>query len=144
MNEQKLFVHQVNFPIRWGDMDAFGHVNNSVFFAYFEQARVSWWEKIAIYRLHADEGPVVITAECTFLKQLFYPANLAIKVYVGPPGRSSYMIYYEIFLEHDLHTLYAHGSTKVVWTNYKAGKSLALPEIMLQYLPKKPDAAEKL
>ena len=35
-------------PIRWGDMDAFGHVNNTVYFRYMEQVRISWFEQIGL------------------------------------------------------------------------------------------------
>ncbi|MDB5949239.1 MAG: acyl-CoA thioesterase, partial [Massilia sp.] len=39
-------VHVMRMPIRWGDMDAMGHVNNTVYFRYFEQARISWFDEV--------------------------------------------------------------------------------------------------
>ncbi|MDB5909191.1 MAG: acyl-CoA thioesterase [Massilia sp.] len=39
-------VGAMPMPIRWGDMDAMGHVNNTVYFRYFEQARISWFDEI--------------------------------------------------------------------------------------------------
>jgi acyl-CoA thioester hydrolase len=41
-------VFEMSMPIRWGDMDAFGHVNNTVYFRYMEQARISWFEQLGI------------------------------------------------------------------------------------------------
>ena len=43
----KKLVHTMRMPIRWGDMDAMGHVNNTVYFRYIEQARISWLDEIA-------------------------------------------------------------------------------------------------
>lgn len=45
--EHKILVHQLELPIQWGDMDALGHVNNTVYFRYMEQARVSWIQAIS-------------------------------------------------------------------------------------------------
>ena len=45
MNEKKL-VHTERIAIRWGDMDAMGHVNNTVYFRYMEQARIAWFESL--------------------------------------------------------------------------------------------------
>jgi acyl-CoA thioester hydrolase len=49
MEHRKKLVHVTHIPIRWGDMDAYGHVNNTVYFRYMEQARVEW--------LESDLGP---------------------------------------------------------------------------------------
>lgn len=112
------FVHSMELPVRWRDMDAFGHVNNSVFFSYFESARIAWWESITPEHISfQDTGPVVINAYCTFFKAIIYPETLFIKLYVGPAGRSSYECYYEIYSKENHELLYAEGSTKVVWVD---------------------------
>lgn len=49
-------VFEMSMPIRWGDMDAFGHVNNTVYFRYMEQARISWFEQLGI--AGGNGGPV--------------------------------------------------------------------------------------
>ena len=51
-------------PIRWGDMDAFGHVNNTVYFRYMEQVRISWFEQLGLAGSNADgQGPVIVNAD---------------------------------------------------------------------------------
>jgi len=118
-------VYTAEIPVRWRDLDDLGHVNNSVYFTYFEQARVEWWHSLD-EALEADkQGPVIVTANCNFLKPLFYPAMLQVKVHAGLPGNSSYIIYYEIFSKNEL---IAQGSTKIVWVDYAKGKALPLPE----------------
>ena len=44
--ERKKFVNELVIPIRWGDMDAMGHVNNTVYFRYLESTRIDWFDKI--------------------------------------------------------------------------------------------------
>ena len=67
MNEQAKLIYTTRMPVRWGDMDAYNHVNNTVYFRYLEQTRVEWLEQIGC-RVSPDEpiGPVIINAACTF------------------------------------------------------------------------------
>jgi acyl-CoA thioester hydrolase len=135
---QWTLVHTSDIPVRWCDMDAFGHVNNSVFFSYFESARIEWWKKIVPKDLSfQDTGPVLINASCTFLKPVFYPETLVIQVLVGPQGRSSYECVYKIYSKNDDTVLYAEGATKVVWVDRKTGRSIPLPDYIGKHLPAK-------
>ncbi len=115
-------------PVRWGDMDAYGHVNNTVYFRFFEQARCEWLEH-AGYRVKPTAGgaPVIIHTECTFLRPVTYPATVEVKMYAGAPGRSSVMTWYELgCVGEDF--LYATGSAKIVWFDPATGQSVPLPE----------------
>src|SRR5947207_15169083 len=83
-------VHTERIPIRWGDMDAMGHVNNTVYFRYMEQARVEWLESLRERVPHMDGlGSVIVNASCTFLLPLSHPGNVDVRMYVDQPGRSS-------------------------------------------------------
>lgn len=115
-------------PVRWGDMDAYGHVNNTVYFRYCEQARVEWLEQSGS-TVSPDNpvAPVIINASCTFLIPINYPATVVLKMYAGEPGRSSVMTWYELSVEGD-ERLYAEGASKVVWMDPGTGKSVPLPE----------------
>jgi acyl-CoA thioester hydrolase len=121
-------VYSTEIPVRWRDLDDFGHVNNSVYFTYFEQARVDWWLSLGLDLKSKEAGPILVTADCTFLKPIFHPSTLLINTYAGLPGTSSYLIYYEVFIKKQTLELAARGNTKVVWVNYQLGKSLPLPE----------------
>ena len=109
-------------------MDAVGHVNNSRYFTYCEQVRVEWMSELN-YRVSAQDptGPVIINASLNFLKPIHFPATVIIKLYAGVPGRSSMMTYYEMSLVDSPETIYADGSSKVVWVDYATGKSTPLP-----------------
>ena len=127
MTNRKL-VHITRMPIRWGDMDALGHVNNTVYFRYLEQARVEWLTAAGYEMTSGDEGPVIVNAHCTFIRQLKYPGEIEVRTYAGPPGRSSFETYQEIRRVDQLEVLAAEGGAKVVWVNFLSEKSAPLPE----------------
>lgn len=135
------WVYRSQMRVRWGDMDAFGHVNNSVYLSYFEQARADWWYHIGARTPDGADnqacGPVVLTANCHFIRPLFYPDHLLIDVYASPPGRSSFLLEYVIHKQGDEETVYTRGSTKIVWVDYEAGRAVRLPQSILSNLPEK-------
>ena len=126
-----LQVHVMRMAIRWGDMDAMGHVNNTVYFRYIEQARISWFGQIGAAPDPAGAGPVIVNARCSFLKQLKYPGEIEVSTRVGQPGRSSFEMVHEIRLvgaDGLAGPVVAEGGAKVVWVNFPAEKSVPLPE----------------
>lgn len=114
--------------IRWGDMDAMGHVNNAVYFRYLEQARIDWLSQLGCAPDPEGEGPVIINAHCTFLQQLKYPGDIEIRTFVGVLGRSSFDTFHEIRRCDEPETLCAEGGAKVVWVNFPLGKSTPLSD----------------
>ncbi|MGD9871037.1 MAG: acyl-CoA thioesterase [Thauera sp.] len=138
MKEHGKLIHTTRIPVRWGDMDAYGHVNNTVYFRFCEQARCEWLEEMGI-RVRPDEpvGPVIINASCTFLIPVNYPATVIIKMYAGQPGRSSVMTWYELFVDGD-ERLYAEGAAKTVWMDMSTGKSAPIPDNVRQLVEDAP------
>ena len=131
-------VHTMRMPIRWGDMDAMGHVNNTVYFRYFETARIAWFEQFGCAPDAGGQGPVIVSASCSFLKQLTYPGEIEVRTLVGPPGRSSFGMTHEIRLigaDGQAGALHAEGGAKVVWVDFPAQKSVPLPEPIRALLP---------
>lgn len=128
----KKLVFVSRIPIRWGDMDAMGHVNNTVFFRYLEQARIEWYTHIG--REKAGIETVVVHCYCTYYAPLTYPGEIEIRTYAGSPGRSSFDIVQEIRRSDDLDTVCAIGGSKVVWVDLKTGKSTPLPEMMRELM----------
>jgi acyl-CoA thioester hydrolase len=121
-------VFEMSMPIRWGDMDAFGHVNNTVYFRYMEQVRMSWFERLGLDGAVEGQGPVIVNASMEFLRQLHYPGDIIGRMSVGKPGRSSFDTAFELVRVDDPGTLYARGAARCVWIDYAAGKSVPLPE----------------
>lgn len=132
LNEKARLAHRTEIPIRWGDLDAYGHVNNTVFFRFMEQARVEWLETLSHKLRPSGEGPVIVNASCTFLVQVNYPGVVSVDLLVGPPGRSSIPTFYELRCGDQL---VAEGQSKVVWIDFSTGKSASLPDSVRERLP---------
>jgi acyl-CoA thioester hydrolase len=88
--EKKKLVFEMTIPIRWGDMDAMGHVNNTTYFRYLETMRIEWMRSIGCQPDPKGEGPVIVNAFCNFYKQLEYPGDVLVKMYVSDPARSTF------------------------------------------------------
>ena len=126
-DKQATLVQTSLIPIRWGDMDAYHHVNNTVYFRYMEQVRIEYLERIGHAVNPSGRAPVIINTSCTFLIPLTYPGTLNIRMFLGAPGRSSIPSHYEIRLQAD-EKLYATGTAKIVWTDVASGKSVPIPD----------------
>lgn len=123
-------IHVARIPVRWRDLDIHRHVNNTVYFRYLEQARIEWFDSISAAWSEAEQGIVIATAHCNYLKPLTYPATIEISVHAGPPGRSSFMLYYDVYRDGDRSVKFADGYTRLVWIDRRTGCSLPLPEFM--------------
>jgi acyl-CoA thioester hydrolase len=124
------YVHRATVPVRWGDLDAAGHVNNSRFFTYFEEARVDWLRATLDGPLFAESGPVLANATCDFKQPLTYPATLVIDVYATPPGNSSLKSIYDAKLEQSGDRV-ATGTAVLVWVSVETGETVPVPDLGL-------------
>ena len=129
-HKPRLLVHTSRQPIRWGDMDMLGHVNNTVYFRYFEQARIEWASGLDPdgQAYGSGSGPVIVNASCTFLEPLVYPGEIEVRMYLCDAGRSSVGSHYELSLDGKL---YAEGAAKIVWIDRASGRSVPLPDAIV-------------
>ncbi len=125
---KKKLVHRMTIPIRWGDMDGMNHVNNTIYFRYLEIARIDWTRSIGCQPDPGGEGPVIVNAFCNFYKQLEYPGDVLLKMYVSDPARSSFESWGTMERADEPGTIYADGGATTVWVNYSAQKSVPLPD----------------
>jgi len=132
--EEKKLTLEMVIPIRWGDMDAMGHVNNTIYFRYMEIVRLEWLFKAGAPPDPRGTGPVIVNAFCNFIRQLEFPGDVLARHYVANPGRSSFDTF--ITLERADHpgVVYAEGGAKTVWTDFVAQKSVPLPDWMRQQI----------
>jgi acyl-CoA thioester hydrolase len=124
----KKLTHQMVIPIRWGDMDAMGHVNNTIYFRYLEIVRLDWLYKVGGPPDPNGCGPVIVNAFCNFIRQLEFPGDVLAKHYVANPGRSSFDTFITLERTDNLGPIYAEGGSKTVWIDFKAQKSQPLPD----------------
>ena len=131
---EKKLVHEMVIPIRWGDMDAMGHVNNTIYFRYMEVVRLDWIYRVGGATDLGGQGPIIVNAFCNFLKQLTFPGDARVTMYVADPGRSSFESYHTIERSDEPGVVYAEGGARTVWTDYPARKSAPLPDWFRQHL----------
>jgi acyl-CoA thioester hydrolase len=121
----------IQVPIAWGDMDAFGHVNNTVYFRLFEDARIRFFEEVGIDHRAPGAGcaPILATTQCQFRFPMSYPDTARVETGIAQIGRSSFTMRYVVYsVRHD--RLAAEGDGVLVWYDYQAQKSAPLPEAL--------------
>lgn len=115
--------------VRWGDMDAMGHVNNIMLFQYMESARVGFFEAMewkGWKETNARQGPVVVSQTLNYRKQVFYPAELEVGLRCVEIRGRSFVLQCGIFWK-DSTDLAGDGTTVLVWLDYGSGKAMDLP-----------------
>ena len=128
--DSKRLVHEMCLPIRWGDMDAMGHVNNTVYFRYLETVRIDWMSSIGCPPAPQGEGPVIVNAFCNFYKQLEYPGEIRVKMYVSDPGRTTFESWATIERVDQPGVVFAAGGATTIWIDFPQQKSKTLPDWM--------------
>ena len=126
--EQKKLTLEMVIPIRWGDMDMMGHVNNTNYFRYFEIVRIEWFERIGRPLSPAGEGIVIVNTFCNFIKQLEFPGDVLARHYVANPGRSSFEAYMTLERTDAPGVICASGGATTVWVDFPKQKSAPLPD----------------
>jgi acyl-CoA thioester hydrolase len=127
---EKKLVYEMMIPIRWGDMDAMGHVNNTVYFRYLESVRIEWFRSLGAQPAPAGQGPLIVNAYCSFIRQLEYPGAVLARHYVGAVGRSSFETYITLERTDSGGRIDAEGGATAVWTDFAKQKSVPLPDWM--------------
>jgi acyl-CoA thioester hydrolase len=127
MSDGKKLAHVERMPIRWGDMDAMGHVNNTVYFRFMEQARISWFNALVPEKdAWQSTGIVIVNASCNYKRPITYPGTVEIRLLVGEPGGSSVPTFYELRVDDDP-VPYADGAAVVVFVDMKTQKPVRIP-----------------
>ena len=116
-----------------------GHVNNTIYFRYFEQARCEWIHDMSLLGdKHPNVAPVIINASCDFLQALTAPGIAVVQMHFGQMGRSSLETFYTLTKEDsathqevtgadDTPVVFARGAAKMVWLDINANKSTDIP-----------------
>ncbi|HEX4986056.1 MAG TPA: thioesterase family protein [Burkholderiales bacterium] len=132
--EEGRLVRTDRVPMRWGEMDALGHMNNVSYFRFFEQARISWFDSLRIDYRPGSEGPILGTLSCKYVKPAVYPADIEVTTYVGKPGRSSFMMFHEMSRAGDPGELFAEAWAVMVWIDLAEGKPRPIPDFLRREL----------
>ena len=122
-----------NQSIIWGDMDAFQHINNTVYFRYFEDVRMEYFEKTGINQLMENQkiGAILGTTECKYLAPLTFPDNIILGTNVTQVKEKRFTMVYEMYSE-KLAKVIAVGSGEIIYFDYIGNKTCVIPDEIKQ------------
>lgn len=122
------FTIALDVPVAWGEQDLFGHVNNIVYFRYFESVRMHYLDRIGALRSHREHGIGVILASttCDFKKPVAWPQRLRVLTGASHIGNTSFTLVYRI--DDEAGAVVAEGSSVLVMYDYNAGHKVSIPD----------------
>ena len=113
--------------LRWRDLDAFQHVNNSNFLTYLEEARIRWFESWNGEWVNDTIAPLLAAVQLNYRMPIPYPADVAVELFAEKVGNTSLTVGHRI-VSGDGATLYADGHVVMVWIDRAGGRPVPLPE----------------
>ncbi|WP_232219994.1 MULTISPECIES: thioesterase family protein [Lysobacter] len=114
-------------PVRWRDLDAFNHVNNSKYLSYLEEARLQWMLGVPGQGMDDHVAPVVAAAQLNYRRPITWPAEVMIELFVERLGNSSLTVGHRIVDAQDADVLFCDGHVVLVWIDRDSGASAPLP-----------------
>ena len=124
MPDAPLFVATI--AVRWRDLDAFNHVNNSTYLTYLEEARLQWMLSMGDV-FDPASTPVLAASELNYRRPIAWPAQLQVQLLCERLGNSSITIAHRIVDAGDPEQLYCDGRVVMVWIDPQTGRSVPLP-----------------
>jgi acyl-CoA thioester hydrolase len=118
----------VRAMVHWGEMDAYGHLNNTVFFRYFETARMAYLDRVGFLATYERDriGAILASTECRFRAPLFYPDDVLIGARVLDVGADRFTMAYRV-VSVGQDRVAGDGAGVIVAYDYKAGRKTELP-----------------
>lgn len=119
----------IRWPVQWGDQDAFGHVNNTIYFRWFESARMAYGARIGLAAEEnkpLDVGPILAHIGCNFRRQIAFPDQVQIAARVTRLGNSSFTMIHSLYSE-ALGAIAADGDSTLVVFDYRQQRPCPIP-----------------
>ena len=119
----------VEYPVAWGEMDAFQHVNNIVYFRYFENARIVYSEKLGLHAMKEQTGigPILGSVNCRYKLPLTYPDIVSVGAKIVSIEEDRFTMRH-VVVSHRHKAVAAEGEGVIVIYDYREGKKTALPD----------------
>lgn len=116
----------ITWPIAWGDMDSFAHVNNTVFFRLFESARMAYLARINFTGAGGGPGPILAETSCRFRRPIAWPDTVNVGARVIDVAGDRFTMEYRIMRGDGM--IAADGKGVIVAFDYDAGQKIPIPE----------------
>jgi acyl-CoA thioester hydrolase len=129
MSDAMPALFRMPVDLRWRDLDAFNHVNNSNFLTYLEEARIRWFASWKGEWVTDTTAPLLAAVQLNYRQPIPYPADVAVELFAERVGSSSVTVGHRI-VSGDGATLYADGHVVMVWIDRASGRPVPLPEVV--------------
>ncbi|WP_026695732.1 acyl-CoA thioesterase [Peribacillus kribbensis] len=122
-------MQETQVTVRFCETDALGHINNTSYFIYLEEARIKFFELLGYSMDVKDWSFILASTKCDFVSQGYFNQILSIKTYVSKIGTKSFQIEHEITCA-QTGELIAKGMAVIVYFNFETQKSEVLPPLL--------------
>ena len=116
--------------VRWGDLDAYSHVNNAAYLTYLEESRLRWLESLREPWYQEHSAPVLASSHLEFRRSIEWPEELIVETRAARVGNSSLTLAHRIVSARDASTLYLEANIVMVWIDRATGAAVPLPEVI--------------
>ena len=115
--------------LNWGDMDAYQHINNAVYFRYFESVRIAYFGAIEIMGVMETTGvgPILAETRCRFRIPLTFPDTVSVGARVSALAAEGFMMQYAVASQRH-EKIAAEGDGRIVTIDYAGGGKAPLPD----------------
>jgi acyl-CoA thioester hydrolase len=123
----------VQLPVVWGEMDSYRHVNNVVYFRYFESARLEYFRRLDWFNYEEQTGigPILSATQARFRRALTYPDTIRVGARISEIGDERFTMEYRLVSQR-LNAVATEGQGTIVAFNYREGKKVPIPEVLRQ------------
>lgn len=129
------FPVRADIPVAWGDMDAMGHVNNAVYFRYFETARIECFGELGLTSIEPSDGvgPILHSTSCRYRIPLTHPDTVTVGARVAEVGEDRFRMLFRA-VSHRHGAVAADGECLVVTFDYASGTKAEVSEELRKQL----------
>ena len=121
-------LYVASIGVRWRDLDAFNHVNNSNYLTYLEEARLQWLSHVPGPWFDDHAMPVMAASQVNYRRPIAWPAQLRVQLFCERVGNSSMIIAHRVIDAEHSDQLYCDGHVVMVWMDPASGKPVPLPQ----------------
>jgi acyl-CoA thioester hydrolase len=122
----------INIDVRFRDIDSMGHVNNAVFFTYFEEGRKAFLHTLFNIMHPEDYNFILAHISCDFLRPVKLDDSIMLQLWVGEIGEKRFDLKYSLVNSSDESIIYAKGQSVQVFFDYKKNKTAPISKYFME------------
>ena len=132
---QRQYPLIIDFDLRWGEMDAFNHINNVAYFRYFECARIAYFEQTQIMSDMRKQkiGPILAETQCQYRRPLTYPDRIKVGAVIDELHSHGFMQRYAVYSS-EQDAIATQGYGRIVLLDYKTQQKVAVSDALIEDL----------